>query len=65
MKQQAKKELKSYSETELTSIVSEGKSDAQKECTALESAFESKKDAAVKTLVDQAKDPDTIFPNAA
>lgn len=65
LKAQAKKELKQYSETELTSIVTEGQKEAEKECSALESSFESKKDAAVNMLVENAKNPDTFFLKAA
>lgn len=61
LRMQAKKELKEYSEKELTSIISEAQKEAEKEEEKLEAAYTGKKDAAVKMLVQQAKDPNSLF----
>lgn len=65
MKAAAKKELKAYSETELTSIVAAAKNEAKTECEQLEARYKEKKSAAVKMLVEKAKDPENLFHTAA
>lgn len=61
MKAKAKEELKAYSESELTQIVANGQEEAEKECTALESSYKNKKEAAVSLLLEKAKDPTALF----
>ncbi|MCA9370342.1 MAG: hypothetical protein KC680_00070 [Candidatus Peregrinibacteria bacterium] len=62
MKLKAKQELKAYSENELTSIVTQGNTEALEECETLEAGFKGKKAAAVDMLVAKAKDAESLFP---
>ncbi len=61
LKAKAKVELKAYSEKELTSIVASAQKEAEKECSALESTYKTKRPPAVTFLLEKAKNPDFLL----
>lgn len=65
MRQKAKQELKTYSENDLSEILSSTGKDAEKECAAIEEKAKSSEKVVLEKLMTLAKKPETYFPSAA
>ena len=65
LKNQAKKDLKKYSETELSTILANAQKESDEECKKLEAIYKSREASVIQTLVSKASDVDFLFQTSA